>query len=77
MNPFEISNHEKQKEKHAAIQFFRSLLASCAGLIEATLVGAIDRNSSLNLLWYSYDGNGHRRAIVVRANVGQSDEYPR
>jgi hypothetical protein len=28
MNPFEISNHEKQKEKHAAIQFFRSLLAS-------------------------------------------------
>jgi hypothetical protein len=26
MNPFEISNHEKQKEKHAAIQFFRSLL---------------------------------------------------
>jgi hypothetical protein len=24
--PFEISNHEKQKEKHAAIQFFRSLL---------------------------------------------------
>jgi hypothetical protein len=28
MNPFEISNHEKQKEKHAAIQFFRSLLGS-------------------------------------------------
>jgi hypothetical protein len=28
MKPFEISNHEKQKEKHAAIQFFRSLLRS-------------------------------------------------
>jgi hypothetical protein len=26
IKPFEISNHEKQKEKHAAIQFFRSLL---------------------------------------------------
>ena len=31
MNPFEISNHEKQKEKHAAIQFFRSLL-ECGGM---------------------------------------------
>jgi len=33
MNPFEISNHEKQKEKHAAIQFFRSLLAGCGKVL--------------------------------------------
>jgi len=38
MNPFEISNHEKQKEKHAAIQFFRSLLDILIDLESTSIV---------------------------------------
>ena len=35
IKPFDISNHEKQKEKHAANQFFSSLL----GLLASSSLG--------------------------------------
>ena len=71
MNPFEISNHEKQKEKHAAIQFFRSLLSGSGKTTLAMCLAALERPDAGEIWLEGWDlvSAGKQQLAAVRAQL--------